>query len=940
MLPKNIICAITLSFFLFTLSACGGGDSSEDIANQKPIVNAGIDQLVDAQASVTLNATASDPDGSITDYQWTQTSGSGVSIANATSLSASFTAPDVQADEVLIFKLTVTDNDAAQSTDSVKVEVNRVNTFPIVSAGADQIVDEQTQVSLIGTASDPDGSVVNYQWAQISGIDVVLNDADTLTSNFTAPNVGQDEELSFKLTVTDNEGATATSTTHISILRVNALPIINAGSDQTVTEGDTVTLNGLATDPDGTVVSYEWLQISGTTTSLQDSDTATATFVTPVINTDELLSFQFSAIDNDGAEVSDTLNITIKSVSSPPTLDAGAEQVIFEQSSVILKGSANANGSIIIDYQWQQIAGTSVILKNSNTDTASFDIPNNLINEVLIFELTVTNNQGVQAKDSTNLIITDNTLITDLNFSDPRFSSCISGSAYRNGWIYAHEVEKVECWYDNEDPVEIREIAGIDKLFNLITFSIEGYEELSDISAVGQLNSLESLTVSYSQVKDISVLSNLTLLKFLDLSVNRELTDISALEHIHALTSLKLSAANITSLAPIENLTSLITLDLSGNHISDITPIANLKALTHLYLSENNISSLSALAELDSLVYLDLYNNKISDISPLSGLDSLKTLVTHRNLIAQLSGEVKLPRLEHLTINYNQISRIDNLTDGMPKLVYLNLSNNPITSISGLSNHHNLETINLNFCPLAELSNLSNMSRLKTLNLQQNVIKSIHSLSNLPLLQELNLDINEISEIKSLQELTSLKRLNLTSNKVSNLSSLSNLPAITTLNLSSNNITSLKDLSNLPNIEYLDLSDNKLIDIDNLNSFPELKKLLLLGNNIKSLPAITNQPKLSYLDFTDNQISSIAKGSNLPELLILSLRVNNLTELSWAPDFSTIDELDLSYNQISHAMELGSTDINRINLYRNSNIPCTEIDALRKNKNILHECPE
>lgn len=124
----------TLSTFgcVALLSACGAGGSDPapvtpepipEPPNQAPAVDAG-DAITALEAStVTLNGTASDSDGTISTYSWTQTSGTNVSLSSSSSASTSFTAPQVNADETLVFELTVTDDDGATSTDTVEVTV-------------------------------------------------------------------------------------------------------------------------------------------------------------------------------------------------------------------------------------------------------------------------------------------------------------------------------------------------------------------------------------------------------------------------------------------------------------------------------------------------------------------------------------------------------------------------------------------------------------------------------------------------------------------------------------------------------------------------------------------------------------------------------------------------------------------------------------------------
>jgi choice-of-anchor B domain-containing protein len=96
-------------------------------SNAAPNAVAGNNQTVRTGAQVTLNGAGSnDPDGDTLTYSWTQTLGPAVTLSNADTATASFTAPAVTSDTLLRFNLAVTDpaglNDSADV--SVTITVN------------------------------------------------------------------------------------------------------------------------------------------------------------------------------------------------------------------------------------------------------------------------------------------------------------------------------------------------------------------------------------------------------------------------------------------------------------------------------------------------------------------------------------------------------------------------------------------------------------------------------------------------------------------------------------------------------------------------------------------------------------------------------------------------------------------------------------------------
>jgi hypothetical protein len=312
------------------------------------------------------------------------------------------------------FTLTATDNEGAIITSApVTVTINPVNATPTVNAGSDKIVDEQTPVNLTAAANDADGEIASYSWQQMSGMPVDLSNVITTNAslNFTAPTVlvpQGTQNIVFKVTVTDNEGVSASDDVVVSVAPINAKPSVSAGDDITVDELAQVIISGNASDADGSIIIYEWTQPAGTTVDMLNADTAIMTFDAPRLKTQATLTFRLTVTDNEIAEVFDEVNVTVNPVNTLPIAVAGADQSVAETLNVVLDGSASNDPDIdgvISTYKWTQIAGIPVSLSNTNTAIANFTAPSVYQNEVISFRLDIVDDEGGTASANTNVTL-------------------------------------------------------------------------------------------------------------------------------------------------------------------------------------------------------------------------------------------------------------------------------------------------------------------------------------------------------------------------------------------------------------------------------------------------------------------------------------------------------------------------------------------------------
>jgi hypothetical protein len=182
--------------------------------NQPPTANAGADQTITLPAnSVTLNGSGTDPDGSISSYSWTKVSGGAASITSPSSASTTITG---LAAGPYTFRLTVTDNSGASAIDDVNITVNSAtNQIPTAIAGADQTITlPANSVTLNGSGTDPDGIISSYSWTKVSGGTATITSPSSASTTVTGLTAGP---YIFRLTVTDNSGATASDDVNITV---------------------------------------------------------------------------------------------------------------------------------------------------------------------------------------------------------------------------------------------------------------------------------------------------------------------------------------------------------------------------------------------------------------------------------------------------------------------------------------------------------------------------------------------------------------------------------------------------------------------------------------------------------------------------------------------------------------------------------------------------
>jgi PKD repeat protein len=282
--------------------------------------------------TITFNASDSydpDPEGYIVSYFWDfgdGTNATGVIVDHAYADNGNYTVT-----------LTVTDDLGATDTETAtKTVLNRLPTASFTES-ANTVLTGETIVFNASQSYDPDGTIVNYLWD--------FGDGTNTTGEVVNHSYDDDGNYTITLTVTDDDGATNSTSSLITVL--NRPPFADfVYSPESPIVGETVTFNASSSyDVDGSIANYTWDFGDGNVT------TTTNPIITHAYSSYGNYTVTLTVTDNDKDTASTTKSIIVKNppianFTYTPTSPAVNQTVTFNASD-----SYDPDG-YIVSYVW------------------------------------------------------------------------------------------------------------------------------------------------------------------------------------------------------------------------------------------------------------------------------------------------------------------------------------------------------------------------------------------------------------------------------------------------------------------------------------------------------------------------------------------------------------------------------------------------------------
>jgi len=351
----------------------------------------------------------------------------------------------------------------------------------------------------------------------------------------------------------------------------------------------------------------------------------------------------------------------------------------------------------------------------------------------------------------------------------------------------------------------------------------------------------------------------------------------------------------VTNLQGIEYFINLRELNAGFNTISDISALSTLTQLKDLNLGGNAVNDISVLSALTNLEKVTLYGGNFKDISPIAGLSMLKSLHLGGIQVYDISLLAGLTQLDCLYMGGCGIDDISPLA-GMTNMYSLELSDNYISDLSALAGMTNLAILKLNNNPIQDYSPIQDIyPKLREKDFEYGQVFDI-PLPLKPDQPEEPIPISDAGLEAILREITGVKDGAMTHRDACRITKIAG-----STDAMWQSVSDIAALGYCLNLEGLTIYGSKVSDLTPLSGLTRLSVLVIDDSPVSDLTPLMGMEGLGYLELRGNQIKDVTPLKTLTQLTGLDVSYNQIADLSPLYGLDKLHVLRINHNLVKDA---------------------------------------
>lgn len=488
---------------------------------------------------------------------------------------------------------------------------------------------------------------------------------------------------------------------------------------------------------------------------------------------------------------------------------------------------------------------------------------------------------------------------------------------------------------------------------NLVSLNIS-HTGMKNGFSIYNRQKLREVYAAYNGWDNTHDVSNLSSLKVLDLSGNDlyllDFYDLKGLEELYLSWNKRLSFDRVLNVVG----PAIRVLEIDGIEINDTFPDLEYSGTPYkfekLSLNNTNVGFISTLAFYkDTLTHISAADNDFHSLYDFDKFEKLTYLDVSNNTLTSLDGLTSetVTRLQTLklagqnTLNDAAAEDIVKILTHNKKLQVLDISDIDLSELTQTLPLNGVQKLYLNNTNLDDLSVLAASKQLKTLSARENEVQNLPELSNWPNMEQLDLSDNPISGTLDTTGVRYLHTLELGNTRIDNLAGIEQLTELTALDIQGTDLTDLSVLMEINTLQKfwagnLGVAADTIVDVMYHN--PNLTLIDLQGNDLSNTELLIGSwPRLQSLNVSGTEIRYDTSFYLATELEYLYATDNAWQAISSIDNMTSLKLLDLRRNNLrSLGYVYNDNNLEDLKLSGNAQLPFNDVDSLIRKSPRLH----